>query len=55
MFQLLCKGLLVKEIAAELEITPSTTSNHAARVREKLGVRTNGEVLIYATHHGILG
>lgn len=52
-FQLLVQGVAVKEIALELEISASTASNHIAKVREKLGVRTNGEVLLYASRHGL--
>lgn len=52
-FQRMAEGVAIKDIAAELEISPSTASNHVARVREKLGVRTNGEVVLYALRHGL--
>lgn len=54
-FERLLAGLGVNELAAELEITPSTASNHVARVRDKLGVRTTGEILLYAARAGLLG
>lgn len=53
-FQLLLRGLAVSDIANELEISASTASNHLARIREKLGVNTNGEVLLYAFRAGLL-
>ena len=53
-FQLLVRGMSVSDIAEELEIQASTASNHMARIREKLGVSTNGEVLLYAFRAGLL-
>lgn len=53
-FDLLIQGLSVTAIAGELEISTSTTSNHLANVREKLGVEHNGEVLVYAARVGLL-
>lgn len=53
-FQLLLRGKNVADIADELEIQASTASNHLARIREKLGVQTNGEVMLYAFRAGLL-
>lgn len=53
-FDGLLAGRSVGEIAASLEINGSTASNHLARIREKLGVSTNAEVLIYAHRAGLL-
>lgn len=53
-FQLLLRGLSVSDIATELEIQASTASNHMARIREKLGVSTNGEVMLYAFRAGLI-
>ncbi|MBK7759388.1 MAG: response regulator transcription factor [Deltaproteobacteria bacterium] len=53
-FQLLLRGMNVADIADELEIQASTASNHLARIREKLGVQTNGEALLYAFRAGLL-
>jgi DNA-binding CsgD family transcriptional regulator len=47
-------GTTVHAIAAELEISPSTASNHWARMRAKLGVQTNAEVLVYAVRSGLM-
>jgi len=53
-FDRLLAGSTVNAIAAELEISPSTASNHLARIRTKLGVQTNAEVLVYAARSGLL-
>lgn len=54
-FQCMIQGIPIKDIALDLEISASTASNHVAKVREKLGARTNGEVLLYASRHGLMG
>lgn len=48
------QGMRVSAIAAELEISASTASNHMARIREKLAVESNGEILIYAVRAGLI-
>ncbi|MBL9103215.1 MAG: response regulator transcription factor [Myxococcales bacterium] len=53
-FELLLAGKSVGEIAEIMEIGSSTASNHLAKIREKLGVSTNAEVLIYAHRMGLL-
>ncbi len=53
-FTLLCEGRSVVEIAAELDVTPSTVSNHLARIRRKLGVRTVAEIVSYAHRAGLI-
>ena len=53
-FVLLLQGMSVNAIAAELEIGDSTASNHLSQVREKLGVKTTAEVLLYAARAGLL-
>ena len=52
-FVLVLQGRAPGDIAAELALTPSTVSSHLARIREKLGVRTNGEVMQYAWRAGL--
>jgi DNA-binding NarL/FixJ family response regulator len=54
-FTLLIQGRAVTDIAAELDITASTVSNHVARVKEKLGTRTIGETINYAHRAGLAG
>ncbi|MCK6521748.1 response regulator transcription factor [Myxococcota bacterium] len=53
-FHLMLRGMNVADIADELEIQASTASNHLARIREKLGVQTNGEVMLYAFRAGLV-
>ncbi|MCB9797095.1 MAG: response regulator transcription factor [Alphaproteobacteria bacterium] len=53
-FDRLIQGMSVSAIANELEISASTASNHLSKVREKLGVEHNGEVLVYAARAGLL-
>ena len=48
------EGHTVTAIAAALEISASTASNHLARVRQKLGVENNSEILVYAAKAGLL-
>lgn len=54
-FMLVAEGRAVADIAAELNLTSSTVSSHLAHVREKLGVRTTGEVMQYAYRAGLVG
>jgi len=54
-FALLLRGASVQDMAATLEISSSTTSNHLSSIRDKLGVTSNGEVLLYAHRAGLLG
>lgn len=54
LFVLVLQGRAPGDIAAELALTPSTVSSHLARIREKLGVRTNGEVMQYAWRAGLV-
>jgi two-component system invasion response regulator UvrY len=53
-FMRMLEGMSVSAIAAELEISASTTSNHVARIREKLGVESNGEVILYGARAGLV-
>jgi DNA-binding NarL/FixJ family response regulator len=53
-FTLLIHGRSVTEVAAELDISASTASNHVARIKEKLGVGTIGEVINYAHRAGLV-
>jgi DNA-binding NarL/FixJ family response regulator len=54
-FRMLVEGRRVSDIADHLDISVSTASNHLSKVREKLGVSSNGEVLLYAQRVGLLG
>ena len=54
-FLLVAEGRAPGEIAAELNLSPSTVSSHLVKIREKLGVRTNGEMMQYAYRAGLIG
>jgi DNA-binding NarL/FixJ family response regulator len=56
-FQILCKvalGRTLHAIARELCITPKTVSSHRARLLEKMGLRTNAELITYAVRNGLV-
>ncbi|MCB9683027.1 MAG: response regulator transcription factor [Alphaproteobacteria bacterium] len=53
-FLLVLDGRQVTDIAAELDVHASTVSNHLAKVRQKLDVRTTAEMVRYAYAAGIL-
>ncbi|MBX7192228.1 MAG: response regulator transcription factor [Sandaracinaceae bacterium] len=54
-FMLLVQGRSVADIAAELDLTPSTVSTHVANLREKLGVQNLAEIIRYAFQAGLVG
>ena len=54
-FTLLFQGAPVSDIAAELDISASTVSNHVHRIKEKLRVRSIGEIVAYAHRAGLVG
>lgn len=54
-FMLVIQGRTVSDIAAEIDVLPSTVSNHLARIREKLGVRTIADIVHYAHRAGLVG
>lgn len=53
-FTLLFQGQSVSDIAAELNVTSSTVSNHVSAIRTKLGVRTINEIVNYAHRMGLI-
>lgn len=54
-FALIAHGRTPGDIAAELNVSASTVSTHLVHIREKLGVRTNGEIVQYAYRAGLAG
>lgn len=52
-FILLVQGRGAGDIAAELDLNASTVSNHLARIRDKLGAKSNAEVIRYAYAAGL--
>ena len=53
-FDLLAQGRAVTDIAAELNLTKSTISTYVQHIKEKLNVRTIGEIIRYAHQAGII-
>jgi DNA-binding NarL/FixJ family response regulator len=53
-FALLAEGRKVHEIAVEIDVQPSTVSNHVARIKQKLCVDSIGEIVAYAHRAGLV-
>lgn len=51
----LLQGRSTTETAAELNLSPSTVSNHVASIKEKLNVSSRAAILAYAQRAGLLG
>jgi HD-GYP domain-containing protein (c-di-GMP phosphodiesterase class II) len=52
---LVARGLVNKEIARRLDISPKTVSRHVEHVYAKIGVGTRAGATFYATRHGLVG
>ena len=52
--QLLAEGRLAKEIASSLSISARTVEFHKYQMMEKLGLRTNAELIHFAIKHGLV-
>jgi len=52
--RLIAGGLSLKEIAARLVVNPKTVSSFRARVLEKLGAKTNADLVRYAIEHHLV-
>jgi len=52
--RLLAGGLSLKEIAGRLGVSPKTVSTFRARVLEKMGARSNADLIRYALEHHLL-
>ena len=50
---LLVQGNTMKEVAANLKITPRTVAFHKYRIMERLGVSSNAELIRYAVKRRI--
>ena len=53
-FMLLIEGRTPTDIAAELDLGPSTVSTHIAKIRTKLGVQNIAEIVTYAHRNGLI-
>jgi DNA-binding NarL/FixJ family response regulator len=47
-------GKSVKQIAAELSLSPKTVSTFRSRILRKLGLSTHAEAMRYALLHGLV-
>lgn len=52
--ELAAEGLLVKQIAARLELSPLTVKNHLARIRRRLGATDKAHAVATALRAGLL-
>jgi len=52
---LLIGGKTVSEAAIAMEVSPSTASTYVAKIKEKLGAESIGEIVRYAHRAGLLG
>jgi HD-GYP domain-containing protein (c-di-GMP phosphodiesterase class II) len=52
--RLVAWGLLNKEIARRLQITPKTVGNHVEHIYAKIGVSSRAAAGLFATEHGLL-
>ncbi len=53
-FVLLISGKTVSEVAHALDLSLPTVSNHVARIRDKLGAASTGDIILYAHRVGLL-
>ena len=51
---MLASGKAVREIAAELHLSPNTVSTYRARVLRKMNMRTTAELIHYAIRHQLV-
>jgi DNA-binding NarL/FixJ family response regulator len=51
---MIASGKRLSDIANELMLSPKTVSVYRARVLEKLGLRNNAELTVYAIRHGLV-
>jgi DNA-binding NarL/FixJ family response regulator len=54
-FLLLASARSVSDIAAQLRLSVKTVSTHRSRLLEKMGLRSNAEIMQYAVRHGLVG
>lgn len=53
-FRMLAMGKTVKQIGKELVLSPQTVSTHRTHILEKMGMRSNAELIEYARQNQIL-
>lgn len=47
-------GRSIKQVAAELRLSPKTVSTYRARLMEKMRLETNADLVRYAAQHGLM-
>jgi DNA-binding NarL/FixJ family response regulator len=47
-------GRSVKEVAAELDLSPKTVSTYRARLMEKMRFTSTSDLVRYAAQHGLI-
>lgn len=52
--QLVARGLVAKEIAAQLNLSTHTVYTHRKNIMRKLGLSTASELVLYAVHIGLV-
>ena len=52
--QLLAEGHTMKQVAANLHITPRTVAFHKYQIMDDLGIKTNSELIQYAIKNGLI-
>jgi two-component system response regulator NreC len=53
-FQLIAEAKTNKEIAALLNVSPSTVETHRAHIMEKLDLHSAAEIVLYAVRRGVI-
>jgi DNA-binding NarL/FixJ family response regulator len=51
----LAEGETLKSIAGRMAVSPKTVTTYRSRVLQKLGLRSNADLVRYALEHGLLG
>ncbi|MDX1943129.1 MAG: response regulator transcription factor [Saprospiraceae bacterium] len=52
--KLVAKGLIAKEIADELNLSPHTVYTHRKKIMKKLNLSSSSELVLYAVNNGIV-
>ena len=52
--KLVAEGLVAKQIAAQLNLSPHTVYTHRKNIMKKLGISSTSELVLYAVNNGIL-
>ena len=53
-FRMIATGKTTKTIAEDLSISVTTVSTHRARILEKMNLKTNADLTLYASKHGLI-